>query len=70
MSPAWTIPTDATTARNPTIKISFDKTKLYSPYCDTALNDAHFTNIALTGGDASNPVVVITKNLNEVPLCA
>jgi hypothetical protein len=63
------IPTDATAARNPTIKISFDLTKIYTPLCGAALESAHFTEIALTGGDSSNPQVIISRSLLDVPRC-
>ncbi len=70
LNPTWPIPNDASVARNPTTKISFDTTKIFTPECMNPIDNTQFTNIALTGGDSLPPVVIITKPVAEIPLCA
>lgn len=40
-----------------------------TPNCDAAVDPAHFSDIALAGGDSSNPTVIISRSSQEIPLC-
>lgn len=67
LNPLWTIPVDVN--KSPTIQITMNTNSISTPECDKALDLTQFENIALTGGDTSNPVVIIARTVYNVPVC-